>query len=102
MSIDIISHSLLLGALIHDIGKFAQRSQNRYVHHTECGAEVFRKYFREKLLKVSLDVDVDKVEEAIRDHHRKGVIPLISLADSLSAGERTTLEGEETGDQSKE
>lgn len=94
--------ALILGALLHDIGKFMQRSLPKGSgSHTELGGEFFQNHLREKLFAsrlFSID-ELNNIESAIRDHHREGVVEFISHADQLSAGtDRIPLEKEETAD----
>jgi len=95
---DISRQAVILGALLHDIGKFAQRAQEnpKEQKHTFWGGEWFEKNLSEKLTSV-FGKNKEKIESAIRNHHDYEVY--ITLADALSAGmERISLENEEEGD----
>jgi len=91
-------HSIVLGALLHDIGKFVQRAQpNPQIHnHSYWGAEWFDSILQEKLSIVD-SVDTDIIRSAISNHHNYE--KYISLADAISAGmDRIELNLEEKGD----
>jgi len=90
--------SLILTALLHDIGKFWQRSlSENKVRHTELGGEFFQKYLREKLFISQLFTveELNNIENGIRNHHN--YVEFITLADCCSAGmDRIPLDEEET------
>lgn len=93
--------AIILGALLHDIGKFVQRADEnpKRMTHQEFGGEFFQNHFREKLAQskmFSID-ELNKIESTIRNHH--DYEKFITLADGISAGmERIPLEDEEKGD----
>lgn len=87
--------AVVLGALLHDIGKFVQRAQKnpKEKNHSKWGEEWFERYLSEKLQKI-FGKEKDIIERAISDHHYHS--SYVSLADYLSAGsERIELEDEE-------
>lgn len=92
--------AIILGALLHDIGKFVQRADEnpKRMTHQEFGGDFFQNHFREKLAQseiFSID-ELNKIESAIRNHHN--YVEFISPADWLSAGmDRIPLEKEEKG-----
>ena len=84
--------ALILGALLHDIGKFWQRSGIQKKHEF-LGAEfldlpVIRK-------KIEGLVDLRDVQNVIFEHHESGVydvlVRIAQIADRLASGERRTL-----------
>ena len=84
--------ALILGALLHDIGKFWQRSGIRRKHE-RLGAEfldlpVIRS-------KIETLVDLRDVQSIISDHHESGVydvlVRIAQIADRLASGERRAL-----------
>lgn len=90
--------SLILGAVLHDIGKFHQRTGIRR-RHAEVGAEFLdRSEVSEKISKVADFTDVRKI---VLGHHEPGqydlLVRVVQMADWLSAGERRPLEQEEVG-----
>lgn len=93
--------AIILGALLHDIGKFVQRADEnpKRMTHQEFGGDFFQNHFREKLAQskmFSID-ELNKIESLIRNHH--DYEKFITLADGISAGmERIPLEDEEKGD----
>jgi CRISPR-associated protein Csm1 len=93
---------LLLGALLHDIGKFYQRGLSKNSgKHTTLGQDCFENLFRERLSYLLNQGELNLVESAIGNHHN--FEKHITLADCLSAGmERISLDNEETGDPTKE
>ena len=110
--------AIILGALLHDIGKFAQRAgeklktgyrnldsqacpvyKGRHSHyHVLYGAQFFKEYLR--------DIPyAQEVENRILFHHRPSGIndKIIQLADWLSSGERRDREaGEEVSEINQE
>ncbi len=92
--------SLILAALLHDIGKFWQRSLSESkIRHTELGGEFFQKYLREKLSasKIFAVEELNNIENDIRNHH--DYAKFVTLADCCSAGmDRISLDEEETKD----
>jgi len=97
--------ALILGALLHDIGKFVQRAQDKpkSKHHTEWGIEWFEQKdgLREKprLAEIFSNEELNIISSAINSHHNG--IEYLSLADAISAGmDRIPLDKEEKGDPS--
>jgi CRISPR-associated protein Csm1 len=89
----------MLGALLHDIGKFVQRSQEnpRSKNHSQWGEEWFMEHLAEKMSPALSESDKQIVVASIGNHH--GHEKYISLADGISAGmDRVELEDEEKGD----
>lgn len=92
--------AVVVGALLHDIGKFVQRAQPnpKEKPHTEWGIEWFEKPdgLREKprLSSVFSEEELQIIDSAISTHHHE--IKYISQADAFSAGmDRISLEAEE-------
>ena len=90
---------VMLGALLHDIGKFVQRSQEnpRSKNHSQWGEEWFVEHLAEKMSPALSESDKQTIIASIGNHH--GYEKYISLADGISAGmDRVELEDEEKGD----
>ena len=90
--------SIVLGALLHDIGKFMQRAQKdaRSRTHSKWGEQWFEESLAEKLT-VFNESEKQTIRSAIGNHHFAE--KYISLADAISAGmDRIELDEEETGD----
>jgi len=88
----------MLGALLHDIGKFVQRAQPspKIKDHCKWGDQWFENHLAEKLSSVLTEKEKEIVRKSINDHHAH--FPYIHLADSISASmDRIALEDEETG-----
>ena len=94
--------TVVLGALLHDVGKFYQRGLERgRGDHQQLGDECFEEYFAEKLPNLLSQDEIGKIRSAVNNHH--GHTDYITLADWFSAGmERIGLEDEEHGDPSRE
>lgn len=93
--------AVILGALLHDVGKFVQRSQAnpRTKSHSQWGEEWFQDVVAEKISSVLSEQDKDVIRSAISNHH--AYEKYITLADAISSGmDRKTLDinDEETGD----
>ena len=89
-------HAVVLGALLHDIGKFVQRAQDnpRAQRHCQWGYEWYENNLAEKLTQLFNSTEKDIVVSAINSHHES--VEYVSLADRISAGmERIELEDEE-------
>lgn len=86
--------AIILGALLHDIGKFVQRGQKNPKTQNYChwGEEWFQNNLAEKLKD-----EQDIIRSAISNHH-DGHPHTVFLADWISAGERISLDDEEKGD----
>jgi len=91
--------AVVLGALLHDIGKFVQRAQQnpKEKPHTEWGIEWFKKpnglRERPRLSSIFSEEELRIIDSAISNHHE---IKYISQADAFSAGmDRIPLEAEE-------
>lgn len=94
--------TVILAALLHDIGKFYQRALGKGKgDHQQLGDECFENYFAEKLsIQLSQD-EIGVIRSAINNHH--GYVEFVTNADGLSAGfDRIALEDDETGDPLKE
>lgn len=94
--------TVILGALLHDIGKFYQRALGKGKgNHQQLGDECFENYFAEKLSILLSQDEIGVIRSAINNHH--GCEEFITVADGLSAGfDRIALEDDETGDPLKE
>lgn len=79
-------YAVILGALLHDIGKFVQRAQTNPMSqdHSRWGEEWFQNHLSEKLSKVFNERDKQLIRAAIGNHHEHE--KFISLADAISAG----------------
>ena len=87
--------AVILGALLHDIGKFVQRAQNnpKSQDHQHWGTDWFNNNLAEGLNIFNED-EKQTVRSAINNHHQGE--KYISLADAISAGmDRIELEQEE-------
>ncbi|MEO0114294.1 MAG: type III-A CRISPR-associated protein Cas10/Csm1 [candidate division WOR-3 bacterium] len=86
--------TIVLAALLHDIGKFIQRAQENPTvqDHSHWGEEWFKSNLAEKLKDES-----GIILSAISGHHN-GHPHIVYLADIIAAGERIGLENEEKGD----
>jgi CRISPR-associated protein Csm1 len=94
-------HAVILGALLHDIGKFVQRAQENPItqNHSHWGDEWFQNNLSEKLSFIFNEGEKQIVRSAIANHHVHE--EYISLADAISAGmDRTAIavDEEEKGD----
>jgi len=78
--------ALILGALLHDIGKFVQRAQDnpRSQDHCHWGEEWFQDNLSEKLTGIFSEDNKETIRSAIANHHTYE--RYISLADAISAG----------------
>ncbi|GAN32046.1 MULTISPECIES: type III-A CRISPR-associated protein Cas10/Csm1 [Candidatus Brocadia] len=98
--------TVVLAALLHDIGKFYQRGLDEKArksrNHASLGLECFQNLFAEKIRILLGEEEKEKIASAINTHHDHADI--ITLADALSAGmDRISLDDEEkTGDPDKE
>lgn len=97
--------TITLAALLHDVGKFYQRTlateERQSRKHTELGLECFQENFAEKIAVILGNDNTQKIASLINTHHEYADI--ITLADALSAGmERIELEAEEKGNPSEE
>jgi CRISPR-associated protein Csm1 len=78
--------AIILGALLHDIGKFVQRSQPNPMSqdHSHWGEEWFQNHLAEKLTPVFNENEKQIIRSSIGSHH--GHEKFVSLADAISAG----------------
>ncbi|MCM8766417.1 MAG: HD domain-containing protein, partial [Candidatus Omnitrophica bacterium] len=100
---DLTRQAVILGALLHDIGKFVQRAQKnpKEKDHPHWGMEWFQRKDglrkRPRLASVFCEQELVIIDSAILSHHDG--VKYISLADAISAGmKRISLEDEEEGD----
>lgn len=92
-------YAVVLGALLHDIGKFVQRAQAdpKKRNHSHWGEEWFQNILAEKVTDVFGEKEKEIIRSAISNHHTHA--EYISLADAISAAmDRIDLEKEEKGD----
>lgn len=84
--------AVIIGALLHDIGKFRQRAQKnpREKTHAEWGAEWFQERLKSRLVPLLGQEGCEVIESIIRNHHEAWE-EYVSLADWISAGERQPL-----------
>lgn len=91
---------LLLGSLLHDVGKFQQRCENIRRTHEVLGAE-FAARFKEQFIKIlGSETDYGKMVNVIKEHHNKKADELTQYclnADHLSASEREEPDLNEKG-----
>jgi CRISPR-associated protein Csm1 len=91
--------AVILGALLHDTGKFVQRAQinPKSQDHSHWGEDWLQNNLAEKLTPVFNESEKQIIRSAISNHHFSE--KYISLADAISAGmDRIELEDEEKGD----
>jgi CRISPR-associated protein Csm1 len=94
-------YAVVLGALLHDIGKFVQRGQTNPMSqdHSHWGEEWFQNHLAEKITSVFGEKEKQIIRSAIGNHHEHE--KYISLADAISAGmDRIAIkiDDEEKGD----
>ncbi len=97
--------TVILGALLHDVGKFYQRGLEKGKgDHQQLGDECFEEYFAEGLSNLFSQDEIGIIRSAINNHHEHA--KFVTHADCLSAGmdriKRIELGEEEHGDPSKE
>lgn len=97
---DTTRQAVILGALLHDIGKFAQRAQEKpkRQNHSQWGREWFQENLAEKLT-VFDESQKQTISSAINNHYNSELY--ISIADAISAGMdriNIDLDREEKGD----
>jgi len=100
-------HSVILAALLHDIGKFIQRQSNVTARskHSEFSKDFFSQEEGFRALWLRDDIDLELMETIIKNHHdriiqetrkeggfrnkrEEALCQLVSDADTFSAGER--------------
>lgn len=88
-------YAIIVGALLHDIGKFVWRAHKKYQYtkHAELSREFFRDYVKQNPLFSNYPDFADQIEKYI-DHHE--VYHLIASADRISASERKNDESDIT------
>ena len=86
--------TIVLAALLHDIGKFVQRAQKnpKIQDHSHWGEEWYQTNLAEKIKD-----ERGIILSAISGHHN-GNPHIVYLADLIAAGERIALDDEEKGD----
>lgn len=92
-------HAVILGAMLHDIGKFVQRAQsNPFLQdHSHWGEAWFQNKLAEQLSPLFNENEKRIISSAIGNHHQ--LEEFISLADAISAGiNRIEVDDEEKGD----
>ena len=98
-------HTIVLAALLHDIGKFYQRGldekERKSRNHASLGLECFQKFFSEKIKIILGEEEKERIASTINTHHDNA--GFVTLADALSAGmEKIALDEEETENPSEE
>ena len=95
---------LILGSLLHDVGKFQQRCESKRLGNHESLGYRFIELLQDSFLPI-LENDQDalkRLKEIVRDHHQNSYDNLVELCrkgDWLSASERVELaENEEPKD----
>ncbi len=96
--------TVVLAALLHDIGKFYQRGLEKgRGDHQYLGEECFNQYIAEKLSTLLSQDEIGTIRSAINNHHEPGYERFVTPSDCISAGmERVALENDECGEPSKE
>lgn len=92
-------YAVVVGALLHDIGKFVQRAQDNPTSqdHSHWGEEWFQNNLAEKLTSIFSEKEKQIIRSAIGNHHEHE--KYISLSDAISAGmDRIAINDEEKGD----
>lgn len=92
-------YATILGALLHDIGKFVQRSQPNPMSqdHSHWGEDWFQNHLAEKLTPIFNEEEKQVISSAIGNHH--GHEKYVTLSDAISAGmDRIAINDEEKGD----
>jgi CRISPR/Cas system-associated protein Cas10 (large subunit of type III CRISPR-Cas system) len=87
---------LILGALFHDIGKFAQRCTNEKTKHEEIGYR-FLTQFEDEFINILGDSDsFYKMREIVSTHHNRdsknSLVKITQKADHISASERVEFD----------
>ena len=84
---DAVRDAVILGALLHDMGKFVQRAQENPKSQDHChwGLEWVQDKLSEKLSQAGFSIEeLKKIDTSINAHHDG--IKFVSLADAISAG----------------
>ncbi len=89
---------LLLGALLHDIGKFAQRAIKEPTSHEEVGADIVRALLKGKVPDEQINEVADIVYEHMGSPASGKLVEIVHEADVLSAGERAKRTEGTTGE----
>lgn len=94
--------TVVLAALLHDIGKFYQRGLEKGKgNHQYLGEECFNQYIAEKLSTLLSQDEIGTIRSAINNHHEYE--RFVTPSDCISAGmERIALDNDECGEPSKE
>jgi len=94
--------TVVLAALLHDIGKFYQRGLEKgRGDHQYLGEECFNQYIAEKLSTLLSQDEIGTIRSAINNHHEYE--RFVTPSDCISAGmERIALNNDECGEPSKE
>jgi len=94
--------TVIMAALLHDVGKFYQRGKEKETEkHTSLGEECFEDHFRESLSHIFTIEEFNIIESGIGSHH--DYAKYVTQADCFSAGlERINREDEEKGNPSEE
>ncbi|WP_048055560.1 type III-A CRISPR-associated protein Cas10/Csm1 [Methanotorris igneus] len=92
--------AVVIGALLHDIGKFVQRKimdegKKQQKHEIE-GYNYLKKLFDEGFLSFLSDKEERIILDIVKEHHnnkiKDGYVGIVRLADWLSSGERKSVE----------
>ncbi|AIJ06331.1 CRISPR-associated protein, Csm1 family [Methanocaldococcus bathoardescens] len=92
--------ALKIGALLHDIGKFVQRSSDKpkSKKHEEFSYEFLKRKFEEGFLSDLDKKTKNKILEIVKEHHNSSIktdlVGIVRLADWLSSGERKEPKGD--------
>ncbi|ENN95916.1 Csm1 family CRISPR-associated protein [Methanocaldococcus villosus KIN24-T80] len=97
--------AVVIGALLHDIGKFVQRkimdekNIKKPPKHDIEGYNYLKKLFDDGFLSFLSNEEKKIILDIVKEHHnnkiKDGVIGIVRLADWLSSGERKTVEESE-------
>lgn len=94
--------ALILGALLHDIGKFWQRTDSRkkVPAHPKWGLKFLDEYLWKRKPTFVDQNQREEINDIVGSHHDQrgwSLTQIVSIADRFSAGKREALPGEEEG-----